>query len=208
MRLYSRWQNSAGERVRIGLNLKGINCEYVPISGLTKQEYLRINPQGLLPTLEVGGEFIAQSSAILEYLEEMFPKRSFLPSDPIVKAQARAFANHISSEMHALTQMRIQKMVGKGPAKNWVQHWHDVGFHALEQTVRQRNLKTDFCFGDEPGWADLHLIPQLANARRFGVDLAPYPLLLEVEANCIKLEAFVNARPENQTDYPGFKPNE
>lgn len=205
MRLYSRWQNSAGERVRIALNLKSIDYEYVPISALSKQEYLRINPQGLLPTLEVGGNFIAQSSAILDYLEETVPTHPLLPTDPIIKAQAKAFAAHISSEMHPLTQMRIQKMIGTERAQDWVQHWHRVGFSALEQTLKLKKKKTDFCFGEEPGWADLHLIPQLANARRFNVDLSPYPLLLTIEARCIELGAFKKARPENQIDYPDRK---
>jgi len=111
MRLYSRYRNSAGERVRIAMNLKGLDYEYVPVADLPKGEYRRINPQGLMPTLEVDGAFIAQYSAILDYLEERFPEPSLLPADPLDRARARAFGAHISSEMHPLTVTRVRNYV-------------------------------------------------------------------------------------------------
>ena len=113
MRLYTRWRNSAGERVRIALNLKGLAYDYVPASLLPPGEYRRINPQGLLPALEVNGRMIAQSSAILEYLEETFPSPPILPNDPVLRAQSRAFGALIAAEMHAITVNRVRTFVGE-----------------------------------------------------------------------------------------------
>jgi maleylacetoacetate isomerase len=209
MKLYSRWQNSAGERVRIALNLKGIAYDYVPVSSLPPGEYRRLNPQGLMPTLEVDESFVAQSSAILEYLEETFPTPALLPDKHVLRAQARAFGAHVTAEMHAIMVNRVRKFladglnVGEVGVKRWVEHWTRSGFTALEATLAGRSRAWPFCFGEEPGWADLHLIPQLANARRTGCDLQPYPTLLAVEANCVGLDAFRLARPEMQPDFPG-----
>ncbi len=209
MRLYTRWQNSAGERVRIALNLKGIDYEYVAVGALPPGEYRRINPQGLMPTLEVEGRFIAQSGAILEYLEERWPDPPLLPADPVLRAQARAFGAHIAAEMHAITVIRVRKFLAEGmgladdKVAEWVGHWTEEGFAALEATLARRETSWPFCFGETPGWADLHLVPQLAASRRLGADLSRYARLLAVEANCVGLDAFKRARPEAQPDYPG-----
>ncbi|AUW41088.1 maleylacetoacetate isomerase [Rhizobium leguminosarum] len=208
MRLISRWQNSAGERVRIALNLKGIPYHYVSVSSLEPGEYRRLNPQGLLPALDIGGHIVPQSSAILAYIEETYPIPSLLPEDPGLRAQARGFAAHIASEMHALTVQRVRHLLrddlggGEAEVKRWLQHWLGLGFAALEQTLAQRQSPSPFCFGDRPGWADLHLIPQMSNARRLGHDLSPYPLLLAVEQRCVPLDAFRSATPEMQPDFP------
>jgi maleylacetoacetate isomerase len=208
MKLISRWQNSAGERVRIALNLKGIAYEYVPVRSLPPGEYRRLNPQGLLPALEVDGQFIAQSAAILEFLEETYPEPSLLPRDPVLRAQARAFGAHIAAEMHAITVNRVRNFLEKDLAvahsgvERWVRHWLAQGFAALEAALARRPVDWSFCFGEKPGWADLHLVPQLAASRRLGCELAPYPKLLAVEANCVGLDAFARARPEAQPDYP------
>jgi maleylacetoacetate isomerase len=210
MRLITRWQNSAGERVRIALNLKGIAYEYVPFRSLPVGEYRQINPQGLLPTLDVNGRFIAQSAAILEFLEETYPQPPLLPSDPVLRAQARAFGAHIAAEMHAITVNRIRKFleddlaVAQSGIDRWVNHWLSAGFTALEAALAARTTSSWlFCFGDTPGWADLHLVPQLSAARRLGCDLSPYRRLLDVEENCRGLDAFARARPEAQPDYRG-----
>jgi maleylacetoacetate isomerase len=209
MKLISRWQNSAGERVRIALNLKSIPYQYVAAGTLPPGEYRRINPQGLLPTLEVDGRFVAQSAAILEFLEETNPQRPLLPADPIRRAEVRAFGAHIATEMHAITVSRVRQFleadtgVTAAAVERWVAHWLTQGFVALDAALARRPVEWPFCFGETPGWADLHLIPQLAAARRLRFDLAPYRSLLAVEANCVSLDAFARARPEAQPDYPG-----
>lgn len=208
MRLISRWQNSAGERVRIALRLKDLEYIYVPVSSLKADEYRKLNPQGLLPALDIGGQIIAQSSAILDYIEETAPEPSLLPSEPITRAQARAFGALVASEMHAVTVQRIRRFlqselrIDDPGVSRWVRHWMTLGFAALEETLAQRAIQWPFCFSDRPGWADLHLIPQISAARRLECDLSRYPLLLAVEQRCVPLDAFRLSRPEAQPDYP------
>jgi maleylacetoacetate isomerase len=209
LKLYTQHRNSAGERVRIALNLKGLSYHYISVPALPPGEYRRINPQGLLPALEVDGAVIAQSPAILDFLEQRWPVPALLPSDPVLRAQALAFGAHIASEMHAITVSRVRTFLGEeldlseDGVSRWVAHWMNEGLSALEATLATRQQPWPFCYGDEPGWADLHLVPQLSNVRRFGGDLAPYPRLLAVEARCLVLDAFRLARPENQPDFPG-----
>ncbi|HEX4198658.1 MAG TPA: maleylacetoacetate isomerase [Caulobacteraceae bacterium] len=206
--LYTYHRNSAGERVRIALNLKGVPYDYVSAVALGDR-YQALNPQGLMPALEVEGRVIAQSGAILAYLEETWPDPPLLPADPVTRAQARAFAQHIAAEMHAVTVARVRRYLaetlGAGAAaiEAWQKHWTGLGLTALEAALAGRARDWPFAFGETPGWADLHLVPQLSNARRFGCDLGAYPRLLAVEAHCVDLPAFRDARPENQPDFPG-----
>jgi maleylpyruvate isomerase len=208
LKLYTQSRNSAGERVRIALHLKGIDFDYVAIPALPRGDYRRINPQGLMPALEIDGNVIAQSTAILEFLEETHPSPPLLPADPVERAKVRGFGQLIASDLHPLNNYRIRRYLGTklgaGEAEilAWYQHWLAVALVALEETL-QRCPEAAFCFGDAPGWADLHLVPQLSNARRFGCDLASYPRLLAVEARCTELEAFRRARPEAQPDFEG-----
>jgi maleylacetoacetate isomerase len=208
MKLYTRWQNSAGERVRVALNLEGLAHEYVAVDSLPPGAYRALNPQGLMPTLKVNGSFIAQSAAILQYLEETRPRPPLLPDDPLTRAEARAFGAHVASEIHALTVNRVRKFLGGLDVSDtgvdrWTHHWLAQGFGALDVTLAARPVAWKFCYGETPGWADLHLVHQLANGRRLGLDLTPYGRLLGVENECILLDAFQRARPEAQPDYPG-----
>ncbi len=208
MRLYSRWQNSAGERVRIALNLKGLDYEYVAVGSLPPGDYRRLNPQGLMPALRVGEHVIPQSTAILEYLEETHPEPALLPADPILRAQARAFAQLITSDLHPINNNRVRKYLSERQgaseedARAWYHHWNGLALTALETALAARPRDWPFCFGAAPGWADLHLVPQMANARRFDCDLGPYPRLRAVDGRCQPLDAFRRARPEAQPDYP------
>lgn len=209
MKLYSRYQNSAGERVRIALNLKGIPYQYVPVQSLAPGAFRRINPQELMPALEVAGGVIAQSTAILSYLEEAHPEAPMLPSNALLRGKARAFGAYIAGEMHAVTVNRVRRFLKEdlsaddAALRRWSTRWFSEGFAALETALADRTEVTRFCFTDTPGWADLHLVPQLAAARRLGYDPSPHVQLIAVEANCVGLDAFARARPEAQPDYPG-----
>jgi maleylacetoacetate isomerase len=208
LRLYTQSRNSAGERVRIALHLKGISYAYVAMSSLPRGEYRRLNPQGLMPALEVDGRVIAQSTAILEYLEETRPTPPLLPVDPIARAEVRGFAQLIASDLHPLNNHRVRKFLGTELGASaaailaWYRHWVQEGLQALEVTLARRPASR-FCFADQPGWAEIHLVPQLATARRFGCDLRPYPRLLGVEALCLEISAFRKARPDAQPDFTG-----
>ena len=212
MRLYSMQRNSAGWRVRIALHLKGIPFDYVPVTGLKPGEFRRINPQGLMPALEVEGVVIAQSGAILEYLEEFKPEPSLLPADPLLRAQVRAFAQLIACDLHPLNNHRVRRYLSgsmghsRREVQTWYEHWVMVGLGSLEETLAARPDPGPFCFGDKPTLADLHLAPQLYTCRRFGCQLRPYSRLLSVEAACREHPAFLAAAPERLPDYDGKDP--
>ena len=208
MKLYTRWQNSAGERVRIALHLKEIPYEYVAVGTLQPGQYAAINPQQLLPALEIDGQIITQSAAILDYLETAYPERPLLPADPVVRAQAIAMGAIVAAEMHALTVQRVRRFLGsdldasEGGVQQWVSHWLGLGYGALEDLLARRPTQWPYCFGASPGWADLFVVPQVANGRRLGLDLGRFPLVTGIADRCTPLEAFRKARPEAQSDYP------
>lgn len=189
-RLFTHSRNSAGERVRIALRLKGIDMEMVDAPVLPPDEWRALNPQGLMPALRLAdGTVVAQSTAILELIEDVAPDPPLLPADAVLRAKARAFAQHIAADLHPVTVQRVRRQLGEGADTTaWVAHWTRLALTALESTLQHR--ATDFCFGDAPGWADLHLVPQLRASRRLGCDLAPYPRLLAVEARCDQHPAF------------------
>ncbi|HLD65521.1 MAG TPA: maleylacetoacetate isomerase [Pseudomonas sp.] len=210
--LYGYWRSSAAYRVRIALNLKGLAYRQVPVH-LVKDggqqhgpEYRALNPQGLLPLLIDGETRIAQSLAILEYLEEVFPVPALLPGDPAQRAQVRALALHIACDIHPLNNLRVLQYlsgtlgVADAAKDAWYRHWVEAGLTALEQGLLA--LPGALSLGERPGYLEACLIPQVYNARRFDCDLRPYPRLLEMVARCEPLEAFRNAAPEAQPDAP------
>ena len=212
MKLYTFFRSSASYRVRIALNLKGINYEQAPIHlrrGGGEQlmpAYRAINPQALVPALEDGGRILTQSLAIIEYLDEKYPNPPLLPKEPADKALARGMALVIACEVHPIQNLRVLKHVKASynqtdeQVNKWAQHWIDLGLSALQEMVAAQPKPGKFCFGDTPTLADICLIPQLGNARRYGCDLAKYPAILAIEKNCNALPAFANAAPEKQPD--------
>ena len=208
--LYSNYVNSAGERVRIAMALKGIEYEYVSVGQIGRAAYAKINPQGLMPALSIDGRIVQQATAILEWLEETYPDPPLLPADPILRAQARGFAQAITSEMHAIDVIRVRRFLADDLGieddgiTRWQMNWFHVGFRALEEILRRRDTAWLCCFGDTPGWADLHLIPQVQKGlTRFNVDMSEYPLINGIYEACGNHPAFVAARPQNQSDWPG-----
>ncbi len=212
MKLYTFFRSSASYRVRIALNHKGLDYEQVPIHlrrGGGEQlapEYKAINPHGLVPTLEEGGRTLTQSLAIIEYLEERFPNPPLLPADPADRATVRAMALAIACEIHPLQNLRVLRHLrsefkqGEEEVNRWAQHWIHLGLLALEEQVGSIANRGKFCFGNRVSLADICLVPQLANARRFSCDLSGCPGLVQIEANCVQLPAFAKAAPENQPD--------
>jgi maleylacetoacetate isomerase len=194
--------------VRIVLNLKGLAYEYVTIPSLSSEAYRRLNPQGLMPSLEIDGHVVTQSMAIVELLEELFPEPSILPTDPLLRSQARSFAHTISADLHPINNNRVRRYlsgvlgVDDAQVQRWYAHWVREAFSSLEAQLTRRTFAPTFCFADRPGLAEACLVPQMANARRFDCDLSDYPALVEIDGRCRALEAFTRAAPEAQPDYP------
>jgi maleylpyruvate isomerase len=212
MKLYTFFRSSASYRVRIALNLKGLTYEQIPIhlrragGEQLAASYKAINPQALVPALDDGGQILTQSLAIMEYLEERYPKPPLLPTDPVDRARVRSMALIIACEIHPIQNLRVLVHLKNNLRQSeddlnfWARHWIDLGLSALEQIAVSTPKRGEFCFGDTPTLADICLVPQLANARRFGCDLSAYPTLLHVETACNALPAFANAAPEKQPD--------
>jgi maleylacetoacetate isomerase len=209
MKLYGYYRSSATYRVRIALNIKGIEYENTFINlkdGEQHQEdYLKINPQGLVPSLEVDGCIFTQSMAILNYIEECYPQPSLLPGDLEQRTHIRSLAQIITSDIHPLNNLRVLKYVEHElkitdlQKKTWYQHWIHEGFIAAEK-ILQKAPKHQYCLSDTPSLADICLAPQIYNAERFNCNLGAYPLLQEKYANIMKLEAFERSYPDNQKD--------
>ena len=212
LQLYSRYRNSAGQRVRTALEIKGVAYEYIPVvlDGGAPPDYIeQVNPQGLLPSLVVDGEVVTQSTAIIEFIEETFDGPSLLPDDPIARARSRAFAQVIACEIHAVIGPKLRRKFvaehggDKTYALDWYKHWMHHGFETLEALLRRRKVATPFCYDEKPTVGDIYLVPQFVNARRVKMDLSAYPLLLDLDERCRALPAFDRAMPFNQPDWPG-----
>ncbi|MBL7670454.1 MAG: maleylacetoacetate isomerase [Bdellovibrionaceae bacterium] len=212
MTLYNYYRSSTSYRVRIALYYKKIAFEYKPVHLLMgggeqyKQEYRQLNPMSEVPTLVHGKLTIAQSMAILEYLEELFPTPALLPKDSYLRAKIRQFCENINSFMHPINNLKILQYLEEKHSydqkakEGWVQYWMPKGFGATEKLLEEFSGK--FCFGDELTLADLFLIPQVFTAQRFHVDLSSYPLIRKINDECLQLEAFVQAHPQLQIDAP------
>lgn len=206
IRLYSYWRSSAAYRVRIALNLKQLDHEIVPVSlapGVSEHRsdaYRKKNPQMLVPFLEDGDVAIGQSMAILEYLEERYPAVPLLPSDNPLRSQVRAFCQAIACDIHPLLNLRILNYIksefSTDPISHWYPHWIHEGFRALEEMAGSGPC----VFGDTITLADVLLVPQMYNARRFNVSLNDYPRLVGAVDHCNSHTAFHDAIPEHQAD--------
>lgn len=212
MKLFTYFRSSAAYRVRIALNLKGLDYEAVPKHFLRdggehrRPDFLALNPQGLIPVLEDQGQVISQSLAIIEYLEERHPEAPLLPAGAVKRAQVRAMAQLVACDIHPLNNLRVLQYL-KGElgldeqaVSRWYRHWIAEGFQALEVLADRHSDSGRFCYGDRVSLADLCLVPQLYNARRFEADLEPYPTLRRIGENLEAMEAFALAAPENQPD--------
>lgn len=212
MELYTYFRSSAAYRVRIALNLKGLKADYryvhlVKDGGQQhRPEYLAVNPQGLVPALEDNGRLLTQSLAIIEYLEDTHPDPPLLPKGAWDRARVRALAQVVACDIHPVNNQRVLKYLeqefgaDEAARARWYRHWVIEGFNALEKLLGGHPATGDFCHGDRPTLADICLVPQVFNAKRFSVDLAPYPTILRINDRCLTLKAFADAAPEKQAD--------
>lgn len=210
MKLHGYWRSSAAYRVRIALNLKGLQVEHCPVHLVNnggeqhRAAYQLLNPAELIPTLEDGELSLNQSLAIIQYLEDSYPQTSLYPKDSAQKAAVMAFALDIACDIHPLNNLRVLQYL-TGPLAlsetqkmQWIKHWLAEGFIALEKRLQVSAGR--YCFGDTITVADLCLVPQVYNALRFQLDMKDYPLISAIYQRCNELEAFQNAAPEQQAD--------
>jgi maleylpyruvate isomerase len=210
MQLHNFFRSGTSHRTRIALNLKGLSYDYVAVDLRTNAHhdaaFKALNPQGLVPTLVDGDLVLSQSVAIIEWLEERYPTPALLPTDLNDRAHVRAMAAVVGCDIHPVNNKRIldtlRAAFGADDAaiNHWCSTWISAGFAALEAMLQADKQRGDFCFGNAPGLADVYLIPQVESARRFKVDLAPYPSIRAIDLACSELPAFQKAAPGVQPD--------
>jgi maleylacetoacetate isomerase len=210
MQLYGYFRSSAAFRLRIALNLKQLEYENAFIHlrrGDQGQAAFRgVNPQGLVPALDIDGQTLIQSLAIIEYLDETHPEPPLLPPDPAGRARVRALAAIVACDIHPINNLRVlrylQKPLGHDHAaiESWYNHWIVEGFDPLEKLLADDDRTGGFCHGDRPGLADIALVPQVVNAERYRLDLGPYPTINRIFETCMMLDAFAAAHPQRQPD--------
>lgn len=210
MKLYGYFRSSAAFRVRIALNLKGLAYDsrfiHLRRGDQSQGEFLDVNPQGLVPALETDGHTLIQSLPIIEYLDETHPEPPLLPRDAAGRARVRALAAIVACDIHPLNNLRVLRYLTRSLGHDeaalaaWYNHWIDSGFRALERLLADDGRTGRFCHGDAPGLADIALAPQVVNAERYRLDLAPYPTITRIFETCMKLDAFAAAHPQQQPD--------
>ncbi len=210
-KLHNYFRSSTSTRVRIALELKQLTYDYVPYALLPNAHksdtYLALNPQGLVPALELdNATVLTQSMAIIEYLDETYPNPPLLPNDALGRARVRSLAQIIGCDIHPINNLQVLRYiedefsVGQEGKKAWFTHWAKSGFKALEARLSSEPDTGLFCHGESPGLADICLYAQVLNNQRFHVDPAPYPKIMDIFTRCDSLDAFHQARPENQVD--------
>jgi maleylacetoacetate isomerase len=211
MKLWGYFRSSAAFRVRIALNLKRLSYEQASIH-LRKNEqglpdFLALQPQGLVPALDDDGDVLIQSMAIIEYLDETHPTPPLLPGHPVDRARVRALAQAVACDIHPIDNLRVLRYLAKPLGHDetvveaWYNHWIKLGFDGIERMLADDERTGAFCHGDTPSLADICLVPQVYNAKRYpSFDMAPYPTIRRVFDACMKLDAFDAARPEKQPD--------
>ncbi|WP_321956332.1 maleylacetoacetate isomerase [Paraburkholderia bannensis] len=212
MKLYSYFRSSASYRVRIALALKGLPYDYAPVHLLKDGgqqltgDYRKLNPDGLVPTLEDGSNVLTQSLAIIEYLDELHPEPPLLPCSTSDRAFIRSIALQVACEIHPVNNLRVLKQlkerfgISDEQKTEWYRHWIDVGFSSLEKRLASDARVGEFAFGDAPTLADVCLVPQVWNAGRFNISLNNYPTLRRITENAFSLDAFQKAEPRKQPD--------
>jgi maleylacetoacetate isomerase len=210
MKLFGFFRSSAAFRVRIALNLKGLAYDdafiHLRRGDQRQAAYLGVNPQGLVPALEIDGETLIQSQAIVEYLDETHPEPPLLPPDAAGRARVRALAAIVACDIHPINNLRVLRYLmrdlghDQAAVEAWYNHWIASGFAALESLLAGDPRTGRYSHGDRPGLADIALAPQVVNSERYQLDLSPYPTVARIHGECMKLDAFSAAHPSNQPD--------